>query len=162
MPDRVGVLPIRPRSYLVQGTLAAFLASEISILLLLVLIGAVLTNIPNPGWMFLLLSLYNLFAVSLILAVGSIVKHVGIYSFVVTMIAVLIAMIGGLFWPIEMVPVFMQRLAWFSPGYWFSQGLSNIKDITFDGFVVPSLFLAGFTVVVLLIGGFKQASKMEE
>jgi ABC-2 type transport system permease protein len=162
MPDRVGVLPVSSRRYLMSGTLAAFLATEITVVLILAVLSIILGAIPNLLLMFLLLSLMNLFSVSLVLSITSIAKSLGGASVAMTMIATLSAMLGGLFWPLEIVPDIMKRVAWFTPGYWFGEGLRNIREVTFEGFWVPMLFLFGFTIVTLLIGGLKKVQKMED
>ncbi|MCL2697128.1 MAG: ABC transporter permease [Oscillospiraceae bacterium] len=162
MPDRVGVLPLLSRNYLLQGTFAAFLATEMTVILILAVLWLVLGTIPNVLLMFVLLSLFNLFSVSLILSITSIAKSLAAASVTMTMIATLSGMLGGLFWPLEMVPEFMQKVAWFTPGYWFGQGLQNIREPNFENFAVPLLFLFGFTVVTLLIGGLKKVQKMED
>ncbi|MCL2638744.1 MAG: ABC transporter permease [Oscillospiraceae bacterium] len=162
MPERVGILPLSSRRFLIQGTLAAFAATEITVLLTLAVLWLVLGAIPNVLLMFLLMSLFNLFAVSLILSITSIAKSLAGASVAMSMIATLSAMLGGLFWPLELVPEFMQRIAWFTPGYWFGEGLRNIREPSFEGFVVPLMFLFGFTLVTLLIGGLKKVQKMDE
>ncbi|MCL1903772.1 MAG: ABC transporter permease [Oscillospiraceae bacterium] len=162
MPDRVGVLPIHQRNYLTQSTLAAFLVTEITVVLTLVSLWLVLGTIPNVIMMFVLLSLFNLFSVSLVLSITSIAKSLAGASIAMVMIATLTAMLGGLFWPLELVPALMKKIAWFTPGYWFGEGLRNVRDITFEGFVMPLLFLAGFTIVTLLIGGIKKVQRMED
>jgi ABC-2 type transport system permease protein len=162
MPDRVGVLPVSSRKYLLSGTLAAFLATEITVIATLAALSLAIGAIPNVLMMFVLLSLYNLFSVSLVLSITSLSKSLASASVAMTMIGTLLAMLGGLFWPISIVPEIMQRVAWFSPGYWFGEGLRNIRDISFEGVIIPMLFLLGFTVVTLLIGGLKKVQKMEE
>jgi len=167
MPDRIGALPVSPRKFLVQGTLAAFVATEISVVLTLVSLWLVLGPVENVFLIFVMMSLFNLFAVSLVLTLTSIAKTLAGASAAMSMIATLISMLGGLFWPIEMVPEIMQRIAWFSPGYWFNRGLRYIGDVgdiggqTFEGLVMPILFLLGFTVVTLLIGGLRRVQKIE-
>ncbi|MDR1735728.1 MAG: ABC transporter permease [Oscillospiraceae bacterium] len=162
MPDRLGVLAHSPRTHLISSSLAAFAATEISVLLLMAVLQALLGGIPNPLHLFALLSLYNLFAVCMVLAITSMAKNLGAASVVITMGAVIFAMLGGLFWPLDIVPEFMKKVAWFSPGYWLSQGLANIKDITFEGFGLPVLFLGCFAVVAIVLGGWKSIGKMEE
>jgi ABC-2 type transport system permease protein len=162
MPERVGVLPVSPRRYLIQGTLAAFLTTEITVALVLAVLQLALGAIPNVLLMFLLLSFMNLFSVSLVLTITSIAKSLAGISVSMSMIATLSAMLGGLFWPLEIVPEVMQRVAWFTPGYWFGEGLRNIREPGFENFGVPMLFLFGFTLMTLLIGGFKKVQKMEE
>ncbi|MCL2076899.1 MAG: ABC transporter permease [Oscillospiraceae bacterium] len=162
MPDRVGVLPISTRTYLTQGSLAAFVVTELTVGLSLAVLEILYSGISNIWFLFLLLSLYNLFSVSLVLSITSFAKDLGAASVAMTMIATLSAMLGGLFWPMALVPEFMQKVAWFTPGYWFAEGLRNINEITFEGFVMPLLFLFGFTVITLLIGGLKKVQKMDE
>ena len=161
MPDRLGILPKTARNILVQGTLAAFTVTEATAALLMLILRWLTGMIPNAGYLFVLLSLYNLFAVGMMLAIISILRSTGAASVVMTMSSTVFAMLGGLFWPLEMVPEFMQKLAWFSPGYWLLRGLENIREITFDGFGLPALFLAGFTAVAMLLGGWKKIQPLD-
>jgi len=162
MPDRLGVLPKTSRSILVQGTLAAFSVTEATAVLLMVILRLLTGMIPNAGYLFLLLSLFNLFAVGMVLAVVSILRSMGAASVVMTMSTTVFSMLGGIFWPLDFVPEFMRKLAWFSPSYWLARGLENIRDITFEGFGLPMLFLAGFTAVVLLLGGWRKIQPLED
>jgi len=162
MPDRIGVLPVTPRRFLISGTLAAFTVTEVTALLLLFVLRWLSGEIPNAALLFALLSLYNLFTVGFVLAIVSTAKNSGAASVALAMSSTLFSMLGGLFWPIEFVPDFMRRLAWFSPGYWLSQGLANIREITFAGYGMPVLFLAGFTLVAILLGGWKKIQPLEE
>lgn len=162
MPDRIGVLPISTRGYLVQGMLAAFCTTEITAGLLMLALRLLLGTIPNAPFLFIILSLYNLFSVGMVFAIVSLSKDLGVASVSITMFATIFSMLGGLFWPLEFAPEFMKKLAWFSPGYWLARGLENIQDITFEGFGMPILFLLGFTVVVILLGGWKRIQPMED
>ncbi|MDR1669663.1 MAG: ABC transporter permease [Oscillospiraceae bacterium] len=161
MPDRLGVLPITPRRTMAQSALAAFLAVEVTAALMVVIVQWQAGSVPHPLHIFLLLSLYNLFAVNAILAIMSIARDLGAASVVMTMLSVIVAMLGGLFWPLDMVPEFMQKAAWFSPGFWLSRGLENMKEITFEGFGMPMLFLAAFAAVALLLGGWKRIQPLD-
>jgi ABC-2 type transport system permease protein len=162
MPDRVGVLPVSARKYLLQGTLAAFLATEVSVLLTLAAMRLAVGAVPNALLLFLLLSMFNLFAVSLILTITSHAKSMASASVAMTMIATLSSMLGGLFWPLAIVPDIMKQIARFTPGYWFGEGLRNVRDATFGSFYLPLLVLFAFAVITLLIGGIKRVQKMDE
>ena len=162
MPDRLGVLPQSTRSVLVQGTLAAFLATEVTAAFMLIALELLMGAVPNTAALFLLLSLYNLFSVGIVFALVSSLRDLGAASVVITMIATVFAMLGGLFWPLDLVPEFMKKLAWISPGYWLARGLGNIREITFEGFGLPILILACFSLIVLLFGGWKKIQPMEE
>jgi ABC-2 type transport system permease protein len=162
MPDRIGVLPLSARNYLIQGSLAAFTATEITVLLTFAVMGLLLGSFINPLHLFLLLSLYNLFTICMVMAIMSLAKDLGIVSATMAILATIFSMLGGIFWPLELVPEFMRKIAWFSPGYWLTKGIENIREITFEGYVLPMLFLLAFTTVAILLGGWKSVQKMEE
>ena len=162
MPDRLGVLPQRTGKVLIQGTLAALILTEVTAILLLLVLHLLVGAIPNVILLFALLSLYNLFSVGFVLAILSSLRSVATSSVVMTVFATLSAMLGGLFWPIDLVPAFMQKLAWFSPGYWFASGIENLREVTIEGYGLSVLFLAGFSVVVILFGGWGKISRIEE
>jgi len=162
MPERLGVLPVSPRKIMVQGTMAAFASTLIASGVLILFLNNRLGSLPNPVYLFIMLALFNLFTVALVFAVYSSIKNMGAVSAVVVMIANIFSMLGGLFWPLEMVPPFMQRVAWFTPTYWFGRGLRNISDIGFEGFFMPVMFLLGFTLVAMLLGGWRRIQAVEE
>lgn len=161
MPDRIGALPVSPRAYLLQGALASFVATQVSVILTLISLHLVFGEVPNGLTVFIMMTMFNLFAVSLVLTVMSLTKTIAVASTVVSMVGTLFSMLGGLFWPLEMVPTIMQRIAWFTPAYWFSRGLQNAGEITFEGFAMPILFMLAFTIVTILLGGVKRIQKME-
>ena len=153
MPDRLGVSPHSPRKVLIQSTLAGFILTEVTALLLLFVLRWQLGAVPHAVHLFLIMSMYNLFCVGLVQTLVFTLRDLGAASVVMTMVSTVSAMLGGLFWPLDFVPEFMAKLAWFSPGYWLARGLAEIRIITFEGFGMPILFLAGFTAVVFLLGG---------
>ena len=161
MPDRLGVVPRTQRVLLIQSTLAAFVLTEITALLMILVLRYQMGPFSNAVFLFLLLSLYNLFSVGLVLTIVSMLRDMGASSVVMSMLATVFAMLGGLFWPLEIVPEFMHKVAWFSPGYWFAQGLGSIPNVTFEGFGLSLLFLAGFTAVVFLIGGWTKTQRAD-
>jgi len=162
MPERLGVLPVSPRKIMVQGTLATFASTLIASAVLVLFLNNRLADLPNPVHLFIILALFNLFTVAFVFALYSSIKNIAAVSVIVTMVANIFSMIGGLFWPLEMVPQFMQRVAWFTPTYWFGRGLRSISEIGFESFVMPVMFLLGFTLVAMLLGGWKRIQGVEE
>jgi len=149
----LGVLAHTPRKILLQSTLAAFILTEATALLLLCVLRWQIGAIKNAVHLFMILSMYNLFSVGLVQTLVSSLRDLGAASVAMTMISTVSAMLGGLFWPLYFVPEFMTKVAWFSPGYWLSRGITESRQITFEGFGMPMLFLAGFSVIVFLLGG---------
>jgi ABC-2 type transport system permease protein len=162
MPDRIGLLPLTARRVNAQSVLAAFAATQITVAVLLVVLRVQLGTIPNAVPLFVLLSLYNAFVVALVVTAVTFSKDMGAASVVVTMTATVLSMLGGLFWPLDFVPPVMRVLARVSPGYWLSQGLANIKMITWSGYWLPVLCLAAFVAVTVIISGLRRVQKNDE
>ena len=162
MPDRLGILPLSPRKFLINSALALFAATQITVILLVIVVLAIIGTVPNVLLLFLILSLYNLFAVSLSIAIISLSKSYGLGGVVLSIVATIFPMIGGAFWPLELVPPFMQKLAWFSPNYWLGHGIGGLQEVTFDGYGMSVLFLLGFTVVAILLGSWKSIQRLED
>ena len=97
MPDRISALPVSTRSFLTQGTIAAFLATEVSVILTLLVIHYTITPLSNPIVLLIVMSLYNLFAVSLVFTMSTIAKTLAGVAMAVSMFGTLLAMLGGLF-----------------------------------------------------------------
>lgn len=70
-----------------------------------------------------------------------------------SVIIVSTCMLGGVYWPVEIVPQFMQYMANFIPQYWMMQGLENIMLNQTNGSSSwqPWAILGGITVLMLSI-----------
>jgi ABC-2 type transport system permease protein len=65
----------------------------------------------------------------------------------------LMAMMGGLFWPVAVMPDFMQRIAMLLPTYWLVKSTEIITTATASiELIVPLTVLFLFTVAFLLVG----------
>lgn len=58
-------------------------------------------------------------------------------------------MLAGVYWPLEIMPNFMQRLAEFIPQTWAIRGFRDIASGSFDWTVVGglSVFIAAFLLI---------------
>ena len=63
-------------------------------------------------------------------------------------------MLSGIFWPVEVMPAFMQTIAKAMPQYWAMQGFTNImlrgNDVT--SLLLPGGILLGMTILFLTFG----------
>lgn len=163
LPWRVGVLPMSRRRYLLQCVLAVFLVGEVAALLLLGGVRAVIGYpLPNFWHLLLLVSIYNLFATGLSVALFSLIRRESTVSFVLVMMSTLMSMLGGTYWPVEMMPEFMQQLAMISPNYWFDRALTGMERITPGDFWLPVFLIFCFTAVVFLLGSWRSVPSGEE
>lgn len=161
LPERIGALPVSRRGYMLQCTLAVVVAGELSAALLMLGVGAALGSaaLPNPAHMFLLLSVYNLFAAGLSLALFSLIKSDGSTSMAVIMISTLLAMLGGSYWPVDAMPAPMRSAAKFTPNYWLNRGLNGIENITPEDYWLPVLLVLAFAAGVFLLGSLRRPVK---
>ncbi|MBS4179173.1 ABC transporter permease [Lederbergia citrea] len=63
-------------------------------------------------------------------------------------------MLGGVYWPLEIMPGFMQQIAKFVPQYWGLEGFTelSVRGGTLVDIFVPSGVLLAFTLVFLIVG----------
>jgi ABC-2 type transport system permease protein len=78
-----------------------------------------------------------------------------------TIVLLVTTSISGCWWPIELSPEIMQKIAMAFPQYWAMAGYKNtvVANLGISSIIEPSLILmamaALFYTVTLLIGGFK-------
>ncbi|MFT4412877.1 ABC transporter permease [Fredinandcohnia humi] len=70
------------------------------------------------------------------------------------LIVISTCMLGGVFWPLEIVPGFMQKIAEFVPQTWAMKGFTEItaRGGSLIDILNPVLILLGFAVIFLLVG----------
>lgn len=104
---------------------------------------------------------FLLAATGLGLLLSSIVKtnsQLGAYGTIVLMVS---TMLSGCWWPIEMQPEFMQKMAVIFPQYWAMEGFKNtvVSNLGFSSVVdsvLALLLMAGiFIVLTFIMGGFR-------
>lgn len=162
LPERVGALPKSRRSYLLAQILAGLTMSELAVVL--IVFGTALAlgyTLPNAPQLVLLFSVYSLFATGLSFGVYSVIRNEGTVTAVVTIGVSLLAMIGGSYWPVEVMPEFMQRIAYFSPNYWFTRAMNNIEVITDRTYWLPILMILAFSVVVYLMASWVRPQRAD-
>lgn len=108
----------------------------------------------NPLGVFILITSLLLCVVGLGLAIASLVKTSEQQNAIGTLIIVSTCMLGGVYWPISIVPEFMQKMANFVPQSWAMKGFTeliagggSVSDI-----MTPVIVLIGFSLLFLSIG----------
>ncbi|MFS0880689.1 ABC transporter permease [Metabacillus niabensis] len=102
----------------------------------------------------ILVSSLLLCTIGLGLFIASIVKSSEQQSVFGNLIIVSTCMLGGVYWPLEIMPDFMQQLAKFVPQYWGLEGFAELsaRGGTVLDILVPVGILLAFTAVFLVIG----------
>ncbi len=156
---RIGVAPITRLAYLGQALLA-FLVIVTALNIVVIGVASFLHGIDGAtaGALFVLYSLFTLASIGLCLAWYTWVRDKETASLVIAFLLVLIAMLGGMMWPIQIMPTLLQQLAVLLPTYWLVEGLLVIATGAAIGeLLVPLGLLLVFAIAFLLIGSTKLA-----
>ena len=121
--------------------------------------GALLLNAPwlnRPFPTFLLLLAFSLASAGIGAFLGSFVRTESQASGISTSVGMILALLSGAWFPIELFPKVMQNIAKIFPTYWGMQGL---KDILISNKPIEQIFptigiLLGFAIVFLALGMF--------
>lgn len=110
-------------------------------------------HVPWNGWIALVVSLYVLAMCGIALCVANLVQtteqQMGIGSFV----AIGTCMIGGVYWPLEIEPTWMQHLAWFVPQSWTMKAFDQVTSGTITSALwLPLGVLAAFAAIFYVTG----------
>lgn len=135
--------------------LSFFLVGWIQFLLLIVL-SSVLFGVKwgNPIGLLALITSLLLCVVGLGIAIAGFVKTAEQQNAIGTLVIISTCMLGGVYWPISVVPDIMQKAANFIPQAWAMEGFTSL--ISAGGGVgdimMPSVMLLGFAVLFLFVG----------
>lgn len=124
---------------------------------LLVGFGAFVFGVPwgdDPLGVVLIMVTFALAATGLGVMVSTLVKTRGQMSAATAVAATALSMLGGAYWPLDILNPTMRTLAYLTPTGWAMTGLTNVV-VRYQGAgqaVVPALVLAGMAAVFLVIG----------
>ncbi len=144
------------KATLLLGTISGQVAMALIQMTLLVLFAyfAFKLNWGNPLAVFLILACSALAAAAIGTAMGTLIKSEGQAVGLSIMAGMLMGMLGGCWFPLELFPPFMQKVAMIFPTYWSMQGLLDL--LLRGGGVVDILPEAGvllaFAVIFFSVG----------
>jgi len=153
---RLLITPNR-KTVLVIGKIFGIVITALLQALILVGIGAALFGVPwgtDPLAVGVLLLSYILAVTGIAVLVSAVVRSRDQLSGLMPLLSVGLAMIGGSFWPLQIVSPFMQTLAKFTPTGWAMIGLTDVvaRNQGLEAAAVPALVLLAFAAVSLILG----------
>jgi|GEM_PF-2830481 len=106
-------------------------------------------GVPMNLWSVLIVSLYDLAIVGIALCIASVAKSQEQHMITGSFLAVATSMLGGAYWPIDLEPSWMQKIAWFVPQSWAMDGfkVTALGLTSMSSAAVPLLVLAAFAVI---------------
>jgi ABC-2 type transport system permease protein len=153
--SRLFTTPVTRFQVLLGYFLSFFIVGWIQFFLLIILSSTLF----NVNWgssvaLLLLVTVLLLCIVGLGMAIAGFVKTVEQQNAIGTLVIISTCMLGGVYWPINMVPDVMQKIANFVPQTWAMEGFTTLisESGTIGDIVMPLIVLLGFAVVFLSIG----------
>jgi ABC-2 type transport system permease protein len=151
---RIAAAPIGNVGYLWENLLAYTLVLVVQnglVMGLGVLVHG--ARMASPFVLFVAYGLFSFTAIALSLAFYSLIhSREAAYSSLSTSIMV-ISMVGGFYWPLEIMPAVLQRLAMLTPSYWLMNAMRIIQAGGRPSqFALSLAILALFAAVFLLLG----------
>jgi len=145
----------RPR--IIGGKLLGIASVGASEAAVLVGFGVLIFKVPwgsSPAAVIMVLGSLVLASTGLGVMLSASVRTRSQLSAISSVLSTALAMIGGCYWPLEITPPFMQKLALFTPTGWAMIGLKNTvaRGMGVPSVLLPCAVLLGMAVLFLAIG----------
>ncbi len=152
--NRVRQAPVGRFNYLIGNFLSAVIFLVLNLIALFVL-----TKVVMPVYttieMYLLWFYFGLLWIFFGIFLSLVVNSAAVYASVIPIVTTVFAMLGGCFWPLWLMPSFMQKLAMITPHYWANDAMTLIqKGQSLLAQRTDLLALTGFLVLFFALGVF--------
>ncbi len=153
---RLLVMPLSKWA-LLGGKLLGIYCSALLQMVIMVLFGRYVLHVnwgQDPIALVLLLLTYAFASAALGMMLAALVRTAAQLSNLSTLVVLALAALGGAWWPIEIVPLWMKNLAQFLPTYW---GMQGFEDLIVRGLGLPQILpeaaaLMAFGLLFLGVG----------
>lgn len=152
--QRLAVLPVSRPALITGKVLARFTLGLLQFLVVFAVGAAFGMNFGKDPFALVVVSIgFSLAATALSFAIGTRLKNPSQAASLTLLLTLVLAPLGGAWWPIEISPRFMQVAGQVSPIYW---AMDAFTQLTYEGAVlqdimIPVAVLLGMTVVAFLI-----------
>jgi linearmycin/streptolysin S transport system permease protein len=145
---RLLAAPIRPSSILAAKLLTSFMLGLISMFVLVaatsLLFGA---SWGNPLGVTVLVVAAILSAMGIMALIATFAKNAEQAGNWQSVVAVVLGLFGGTFFPVSLAPGILSRLTFIAPQAWFMRGLGDLRGGTLSVIWVPALAMLAFALV---------------
>jgi len=152
--QRIGAAPLTPLRYLGETLLAYALILFVQNAAMVGL-GTLVQGgrLPAPPLLLLAYTVFSLTSLSISLAGGALFRDRDTAYQSLSAFLMVLAMIGGLFWPLEIMPPFLGRIATITPCYWLVEAVDTLRRNGPLGHYALSLaVMVLFSIAFLLVG----------
>jgi ABC-2 type transport system permease protein len=152
--SRVRQAPVGKFAFLMANFLTAVIFLILNLLALFIITRFVMP-VKTTLSMYFLWFYYGIIWIFFGIFLALSVKSRAIYSSIIPIVTVVFAMLGGCYWPLWLMPPFMQKLAMITPHYWANDAMTLIqKGQSLLVQRTDLLALTGFLVVFASLGLF--------
>jgi len=150
---RISASPLSHKSYLLGHLGAYFFVLSIQITGFW-LVGLMVWQAPLTFYLFtyLLLLFFTMMSISFCLFWHTFFKTYGTSISIFSIAANLMAVIGGLSFPLMYLPDRLRRIAVVLPTYWYAYGLEQATEKMYQTVLLCLLILLGFAIIFISIG----------
>ncbi|WP_042221885.1 ABC transporter permease [Oceanobacillus manasiensis] len=151
---RLSASPISHFQYLFQNLLAYTVILTV-VNLVFVFLGVIVhgENLPSPILLFIIYTVFSMTALGFSLAWYSLFRHMETAFSILGGVIVLMGMLGGVMWPVEAMPEYLQQAVMLLPTYWAAESTlivaygTQAKDLG-----TPLVVMILFCIAFLLLG----------
>jgi ABC-2 type transport system permease protein len=153
---RLLVMPIHKGSILL-GKMLGILLTGVLQMSLLIVVSALFFDVPwgnSPAALVVMVLAFALAITSLSMMMAALTKTLAQANALGTVIVLSISALGGAWWPLEIVPDWMQTIGRFSPMSWAMAGFQDIitRGLGFTAVLPEAGVLLAFAAVFLFVG----------
>lgn len=153
---RLAVMPVR-KSSIIGGKLLGILTAGIAQMFLLILAGMLLFGVAwgnAPAALAIMVISFALAISSLGLMMAALVKTTAQANALSTILVLSMSALGGAWWPLEIVPGWMQMVGQLSPIYWAMHGFQDMitRNLGVTAVLPEAMVLLAFAALFLAIG----------
>lgn len=155
---RIASSPVKISEYILSHIITCLLIELIQITVVIIFLEYVfrIKSFVPPQIMFIILFAFALVACGISLLVTSFSSSSYMASTMNTLIVTPSCMLGGCFWPVYLMPKFMQNISYLTPQRWALSAVDKIqKGFNFDKILINIIVLILYSAVFFAIAGLR-------
>ncbi|OIJ20158.1 multidrug ABC transporter permease [Anaerobacillus alkalidiazotrophicus] len=151
---RLSVAPITHFQYLLQNLLA-YTVILTAVNLVFIILGVIVhgESVPSPSLLFIIYTVYSITSLGFSLAWYATFRNKEAAFSILGGIIILMAMLGGVLWPVEIMPESLQRAVMLLPTYWIAEATVLLSyEAPTEELAIPLVVMFLFCIAFLLLG----------
>ena len=154
---RIGTAPVYSKIYTLSNIFVSLILVTVQICLVLGILSIANMNFFMPTYiLFIIVFVFALAGISLGLMLAAFSKEKAGAGALISLVITPTCLIAGCFWPIEMMPEYMRKLAYLLPQRWTLDAISSMQVNNDFVSILPNLMIVfGFALLFFLISAYQ-------